>query len=94
MPHTRARSLLVASSMAAMFMLGGLLTYLLAVEPSPAAQPAVDLPKADGIEVTDYRDRTVLIVPEGMKLIAWRPPGLSDLARYGDRLYRLEAADD
>lgn len=94
MPHTRARSLLVASSMAAMFVLGGLLTYFFAAGPSPAVQPVTGLLEAGGIEVTDYRDRTVLIVPEGMALIAWRPPGLSDLARYGDRLYRLEAADE
>lgn len=48
-----------------------------------------ELSGGGGIEVIKWRDRMVLVVPEGTELISWRPPALSDLRHYGDRLYRL-----
>lgn len=70
------------------------LAYTFVAGLTSAEDSAISLSDGGGIEIIDYRGRMVLVVPEGAELISWRPPGLSNLARYGDRLYRLRAAED
>lgn len=42
-----------------------------------------------GIELIDFRGRTVVVVPEGRLLTSWRAAGLSEVAHLNGRMYRL-----
>lgn len=42
-----------------------------------------------GIELVDFRGRTVVVVPEGARLRRWRAAGLSEVAHLNGRMYRL-----
>lgn len=42
-----------------------------------------------GIELVDFRGRTVIVVPEGARLRRWRAAGLSEVAHLNGRMYRL-----
>ncbi|WP_405402019.1 hypothetical protein [Paracoccus sp. Ld10] len=42
-----------------------------------------------GIELVDFRGRTVVVVPEGSRLRRWRAAGLSEVAHLNGRMYRL-----
>lgn len=42
-----------------------------------------------GIELIDFRGRTVVVVPEGARLRRWRAAGLSEVAHLNGRMYRL-----
>lgn len=42
-----------------------------------------------GLRMLDYRERTIIIVPEGERLRRWRAPELSELTTFNGRMYRL-----
>jgi DNA repair exonuclease SbcCD ATPase subunit len=42
-----------------------------------------------GIQLVDFRGRTVVVVPEGARLRRWRAAGLSEVAHLNGRMYRL-----
>ena len=42
-----------------------------------------------GFQMLDYRERTIIIVPEGERLRRWRAPELSELTTFNGRMYRL-----
>ncbi|MDO6589442.1 hypothetical protein DS901_02655 [Loktanella sp. D2R18] len=42
-----------------------------------------------GIELVDFRGRTVVVAPEGARLRRWRAAGLSEVAHLNRRMYRL-----
>lgn len=42
-----------------------------------------------GIELVDFRGRTVVVVPEGKTLRSWRAAGLSEVAHLNGRMYRI-----
>ena len=42
-----------------------------------------------GIELVDFRGRTVVVVPVGARLRRWRAAGLSEVAHLNGRMYRL-----
>ncbi len=42
-----------------------------------------------GIELVDFRGRTVIVVPEGARLRRWRAAGLSEVAHLNGHMYRL-----
>lgn len=44
-----------------------------------------------GIALVEGQTRPVIVVPEGKEIRAWGAPGLSDLARYNGRMYRVLA---
>lgn len=44
-----------------------------------------------GIQLVESHTRPVIVVPEGYELRGWRAAGLSDLARYNGRMYRVMA---
>ncbi len=46
-----------------------------------------------GFELIEYRGSAVIIVPEGQEVSGWRAPGLSNLARYNGRIFRVRDAD-
>lgn len=46
-----------------------------------------------GFELIPYRNRVVIVVPEGETITRWNAPGLSDLARYNGRMFRVVRAD-
>lgn len=46
-----------------------------------------------GISLVETRTQPVIVVPEGQELRAWGAPGLSDLATYNGRMYRLVSTD-
>ncbi|SDO00993.1 hypothetical protein SAMN05216196_10362 [Lutimaribacter pacificus] len=52
-----------------------------------------DLRDRIGFHLADYRGRVVIIVPEGQEIRGWRAPGLSDLARYNGRVFRIREVE-
>ncbi len=40
-----------------------------------------------------YRNRVVIVVPQGETITRWSAPSLSDLARYNGRMFRVVRAD-
>lgn len=54
-----------------------------------ALEELVDLRNRIGLELVEYRGRVIFVVPNGSELLAWRAPGLAELASYNGRMYRL-----
>jgi len=46
-----------------------------------------------GFDLIPYRDRVVIVVPQGEAITRWNAPGLSDIARYNGRMFRVVRAD-
>lgn len=46
-----------------------------------------------GFDLIPYRNRVVIVVPQGETIARWNAPGLSDLARYNGRMFRVVRAD-
>lgn len=46
-----------------------------------------------GFDLIPYRNRVVIVVPQGETITRWNAPGLSDLARYNGRMFRVVRAD-
>ncbi len=46
-----------------------------------------------GFELVPYRNRVVIVVPQGETITRWSAPGLSDLARYNGRMFRVVRTD-
>ncbi|ATG47648.1 hypothetical protein CEW89_08715 [Celeribacter ethanolicus] len=46
-----------------------------------------------GFDLVPYRNRVVIVVPEGETITRWSAPGLSNLARYNGRMFRVVRAD-
>ncbi|MBY6166739.1 hypothetical protein KUW14_12870 [Pseudooceanicola nitratireducens] len=46
-----------------------------------------------GFDLIPYRNRVVIVVPQGETITHWSAPGLSDLARYNGRMFRVVRAD-
>lgn len=46
-----------------------------------------------GFELVPYRNRVMIVVNEGETITGWRAPGLSNLARYNGRMFRVVQAD-
>lgn len=46
-----------------------------------------------GFDLIPYRNRVVIVVPEGETITRWSAPGLSNLARYNGRMFRVVRAD-
>ncbi|WP_439525950.1 hypothetical protein [Roseovarius mucosus] len=42
-----------------------------------------------GFDLIPYRNRVVIVVPQGETITRWNAPGLSDLARYNGRIFRV-----
>lgn len=55
----------------------------------PALEELVDLRSRIGLELVEYRGRVIFVVPDGGQLVSWRAPGLSEMASYNGRMYRL-----
>lgn len=53
----------------------------------------VELRQQIGFQLVPYRNRVVIVVPEGEGIMRWNAPGLSDLARYNGRMFRVSRAD-
>lgn len=51
----------------------------------------IDLRDRLGITLVEGQTRPVIVVPEGQEIRAWGAPGLSNLARYNGRMYRVMA---
>jgi DNA repair exonuclease SbcCD ATPase subunit len=52
-----------------------------------------DLRQQIGFDLIPYRDRVVIVVPQGETITRWNAPGLSDLARYNGRMFRVVEVD-
>lgn len=52
-----------------------------------------DLRQQIGFDLIPYRNRVVIVVPQGETITRWSAPGLSDLARYNGRMFRVVRAD-
>ncbi len=48
-----------------------------------------ELRRQIGFDLIPYRDRVVIVVPQGEAITRWNAPGLSDLARYNGRMFRV-----
>lgn len=48
-----------------------------------------DLRQQIGFDLIPYRNRVVIVIPEGETITRWSAPGLSDLARYNGRMFRV-----
>lgn len=46
-----------------------------------------------GFDLVPYRDRVVIVVLQGETITRWNAPGLSDLARYNRRMFRVVRVD-
>ena len=46
-----------------------------------------------GFELVPYRNRVMIVVSEGETITGWRAPGLSNLARFNGRMFRVVQAD-
>jgi len=46
-----------------------------------------------GFDLIPYRDRVVIVVPQGETITRWSAPGLSDMARYNGRMFRVVRSD-
>lgn len=42
-----------------------------------------------GFDLIPYRNRVVIVLPEGETITRWSAPGLSNLARYNGRMFRV-----
>lgn len=51
----------------------------------------IELRNRLGITLVEGQRRPLIIVPEGQEIRAWGAPGLSNLARYNGRMYRVMA---
>jgi hypothetical protein len=49
----------------------------------------IELRDRVGIELVEFRGRTVIVVPEGARLRRWRAAGLSEVAHLNGRMYWL-----
>lgn len=54
-----------------------------------ALEDLVDFRNRIGLELIEYRGRVIFVVPDGTEILAWRAPGLSEIASYNGRMYRL-----
>ena len=54
-----------------------------------ALEELVELRARIGLELVEYRGHVVFVVPDGRELVAWRAPGLADIASHNGRMYRL-----
>ena len=52
-------------------------------------QGFLELQQRVGFQLIEYRNRALLVVPDGHELRSWGAPGLSNLARYNGRMYRV-----
>ncbi|NKX37569.1 hypothetical protein HGG70_06470 [Rhodobacteraceae bacterium R_SAG4] len=52
-----------------------------------------DLRQQIGFDLVPYRNRVVIVVPEGETITRWSAPGLSNLARYNGRMFRVVQVD-
>lgn len=52
-----------------------------------------ELKRQIGFELVPYRNSVVIVVPQGETITRWSAPGLSDLARYNGRMFRVVRAD-
>ncbi|NIY78979.1 hypothetical protein HCZ23_05800 [Celeribacter sp. HF31] len=52
-----------------------------------------DLRRQIGFDLVPYRNRVVIVVPQGETIARWSAPGLSDLARYNGRMFRVVQED-
>lgn len=48
-----------------------------------------ELRRQIGFELVPYRDRVVIVVPQGEAITRWSAPALSDIARYNGRMFRV-----
>ncbi|KGM89662.1 hypothetical protein rosmuc_00256 [Roseovarius mucosus DSM 17069] len=48
-----------------------------------------ELRRQIGFDLVPYRDRVVIVVPQGEAITRWSAPGLSDIARYNGRMFRV-----
>lgn len=53
----------------------------------------IELRRQIGFELIPYRERVVIVVPQGETITRWNAPGLSDLARHNGRMFRVVEAD-
>ncbi|MEM9578835.1 MAG: hypothetical protein AAF999_17705, partial [Pseudomonadota bacterium] len=58
-----------------------------------ALEELVDFRNRIGLELIEYRGRVIFVVPDGSELLAWRAPGLSEIASYNGRMYRIHYSD-
>ena len=54
-----------------------------------ALEELVELRGRIGLELIEYRGRVIFVVPDRSQLVEWRAPGLSDMAGYNGRMYRI-----
>lgn len=52
-----------------------------------------ELKRQIGFELVPYRNSVVIVVPQGETITRWSAPGLSDMARYNRRMFRVVRAD-
>lgn len=52
-----------------------------------------ELKQQIGFELVPYRNSVVIVVPQGETITRWSAPGLSDLAHYNGRMFRVVRAD-
>lgn len=52
-----------------------------------------ELKRQIGLELVPYRNSVVIVVPQGETITRWGAPGLSNLARYNGRMFRVVRAD-
>ncbi len=52
-----------------------------------------DLKESIGFDLVRFRDRIVIVVPEGMDIRRWNAAGLLDIARYNGRMFRVVAVN-
>lgn len=52
-----------------------------------------ELKRQIGFELVPYRNSVVIVVPQGETITRWSAPGLSDLARYNGRMFRVVRSD-
>lgn len=46
-----------------------------------------------GFDLVPYRNRVVIVVPQGETITRWNAPGLSGIARYNGRMFRVVRVD-
>ncbi|ATG47657.1 hypothetical protein CEW89_08780 [Celeribacter ethanolicus] len=52
-----------------------------------------ELRRQIGFDLVPYRNRVVIVVPQGETITRWNAPGLSNLARYNGRMFRVVQVD-
>lgn len=58
-----------------------------------ALEHFAELRQQIGFDLIPYRNRVVIVVPQGETITRWSAPGLSVLARYNGRMFRVVRAD-